>query len=58
MMINEPTYPGCVIEARPIGIFRMLDRDMPDDKILAMPAIDPLFDDYHDPTDIPRTLPD
>jgi len=54
IMINEPTYPGCVIEARPIGMFQMLDRGMPDDKILAVPATDPNFDDYHDLPDIPR----
>jgi inorganic pyrophosphatase len=54
VMINEPTYPGCVIEARPIGMFQMLDRGMPDDKILAVPSTDPNFDDYHDLPDIPR----
>jgi inorganic pyrophosphatase len=35
-MTNEPTFPGCVIEARPVGIFRMLDRGEKDDKILAV----------------------
>lgn len=54
VMINEPTFPGCIIEARPIGIFRMLDRDVADDKILAVPARDPIFADYHDITDIPK----
>lgn len=52
VMINEPTYPGCVIEARPIGMFRMLDRGMPDDKILAVPSTDPMFDDYFDLEDV------
>ncbi len=54
VMINEPTYPGCVIEARPIGMFQMFDRGMPDDKVLAVPATDPIFDDYHDLGDVPR----
>ncbi len=54
VMINEPTFPGCVIEVRPIGMFRMLDRDMPDDKILAVPDKDPLYQDYHDLKDIPK----
>ncbi len=54
VMVNEPTFAGCVIEARPIAIFHMLDRDDLDDKILAVPATDPLFDDYHDITDVPR----
>ncbi len=54
VMVNEPTFPACVIEARPIGLFRMRDRDVPDDKILAVPASDPLFRDYHDIADIPQ----
>lgn len=54
VMINEPTYPGCVIEARPIGMFRMLDRELPDDKILAVPATDPNFDEYYDLENVPR----
>lgn len=52
VMINEPTYPGCVIEARPIGMFRMLDRGAPDDKILAVPSTDPIFDTYYDLDDV------
>ena len=41
LMTNEPTFPGCIIQARPIGIFRMLDRGVNDDKVLAVPATDP-----------------
>jgi inorganic pyrophosphatase len=54
VMINEPTFPGCVIEARPIGLFRMTDKGLPDDKVLAVPTTDPLFRDYHDLADIPQ----
>ena len=54
VMINEPTFPGCVILARPIGLFRMLDRDLPDDKVLAVPVNDPIFASYHDIADIPQ----
>jgi len=53
LMTNEPTFPGCIIQARPIGIFRMLDRDLPDDKVLAVPATDPLFSEYHNLQDVP-----
>ena len=51
---NEPTFPGCVIEARPIGVFKMFDKELPDDKILAVPANDPLFKDYRSIDDIPQ----
>ncbi len=51
--INEPTFPGCVIEARPIGIFRMRDKGASDDKIIVVPATDPLFDETQDIEDLP-----
>ena len=54
VMINEPTFPGAVIEVRPIGLFRMLDRGAPDDKILAVPSKDPLYRDIHDLGDVAK----
>jgi inorganic pyrophosphatase len=57
VMMNEPTFPGCVIEARPIGMLRLLDKGENDDKILAVPATDPLFEEMHDLTDVSRHFP-
>ncbi|MBI1296994.1 inorganic pyrophosphatase [bacterium] len=54
VMVTEPTFPGCVIRARPIGIFRMLDRGEEDFKILAVADNDPLHGEYHDIKDIPQ----
>ena len=48
VMTNSPTFPGCIVEVRPIGIFRMLDKGEMDDKILAVLNADPFFADYHD----------
>ncbi len=53
VMTNEPTFSGCVIEARPLGIFHLEDRGKLDDKILAVPHTDPLFDGYHSLEDLP-----
>ncbi|HBY94042.1 MAG: inorganic diphosphatase [Ardenticatenaceae bacterium] len=53
VMISEPTFPGCVLEARPIGLFRMVDQNKPDDKILAVAARDPLYADMHALSDVP-----
>ncbi len=53
VMTEEPGFPGAVIEARPVGIFRMRDRELADDKILAVPATDPLFDGYKELEDVP-----
>ena len=39
--VSEPTFPGCVIPAIPIGLFRMTDEGEIDDKILCVPAEDP-----------------
>ena len=52
--INEPTFPGCLIEARPIGVLRMLDKGEPDDKVLAVPCNDPFHNEYYDIADIPQ----
>jgi inorganic pyrophosphatase len=54
VMINEPTFPGCVITARPIGLFKMFDGTFPDDKILAVPARDPNFDEVEDIVHVPK----
>lgn len=57
VMMNEPSFPGCVIEARPIGMLRLIDKGQPDDKILAVPSTDPEFDDYRSMQDLPRHFP-
>lgn len=54
VMVTVPTFPGCVIDVRPIGLFRMKDRDEMDEKILCVPSNDPLYDDYADIGDVAR----
>ncbi len=34
----EPTFSGCLVEARPIGVLKMLDQNVSDEKILAVVA--------------------
>jgi inorganic pyrophosphatase len=51
--IDEPTFTGCLIDVRPIGVLKMLDLGEPDDKILAVAVNDPLVKDYHDISDLP-----
>jgi len=53
VMTNAPTFPGCVVEARPIGIFHLRDRGEPDDKIMAVLHYDPFFADIKDYTELP-----
>jgi inorganic pyrophosphatase len=52
--IMEPTFPGCQIDARPIGVLKMLDVGEPDDKILAVPVNDPAHREYFDIADLPQ----
>jgi inorganic pyrophosphatase len=53
VMINEPTFSGCLIEARVLGLFRMRDNGKADCKILAVPHADPLFSEFRDLPDVP-----
>ena len=41
VLIQEPTFPGCLVLARAIGMFRMTDEKGGDDKVLCVPARDP-----------------
>ena len=43
VLVEEPTFPGCHVLARPIGVLRMRDDKGLDDKIIAVPAADPRF---------------
>lgn len=57
VMMSEATFPGCVIEARPIAMLRLIDKGDNDDKILAVPATDPQFEEIHDLADLSRHFP-
>lgn len=41
VLLDEPTWPGCLVRARPIGMFHMRDEAGGDDKVLCVPAGDP-----------------
>jgi inorganic pyrophosphatase len=53
VMVNEPTFSGCLIEARVVGIFKMKDKGFNDFKLLAVPNKDPLFANIKKLTDVP-----
>ncbi len=52
----EPTFPGCVVPVRPVGVLDMQDERGRDQKILAVPAVDPRFAEVHDLAGLPRHL--
>jgi inorganic pyrophosphatase len=43
VLVSEPTFPGCLIEVKPIGLFKMFDEKGPDAKILCVPVSDPIW---------------
>ena len=43
VIIDQPTFPGCVIAARPIGLLEMIDGGDRDEKILCVPDKDPRY---------------
>jgi len=54
VMVNEPTFSGCLIEARVVGIFKMKDKGFNDFKVLAVPNTDPLFGQIKKLEDVPQ----
>ena len=53
VFVGEPTFPGCHIKARPIGLFRMTDEKGEDEKILCVPLRDPLWSHVGDMDGMP-----
>ena len=43
VLVTNPTYPGILIEARPIGLLQMKDDGEPDDKIICVSTNDPRY---------------
>jgi inorganic pyrophosphatase len=52
VLLEEPTFPGCLITCRAIGMFRMTDEKGGDDKVLTVPATDPRQAHLVDITDV------
>src|SRR5438445_10193866 len=54
VVVEEPTFPGCVVPARPIGTLFMSDEHGEDEKILTVPVGDPRFDAVRELNDLGR----
>ena len=46
-LVEEASFPGCLISVRPLGMLEMIDQNEPDQKILAVPNRNPVFDQWH-----------
>ena len=56
VLVTNPTYPGILIKARPVGMLRMSDVGKIDDKILCVSNDDPRFNEYKDISDLEEHL--
>ena len=54
VLVQEPTFPGCLIHCRAIGMFRMTDEKGGDDKVLAVPETDPRLEHLRDIHHVPE----
>src|SRR5665213_2275690 len=52
LLTTQPLMPGILVHARPVGLLPMVDGGDKDEKILAVPANDPRFNDIKDLSDI------
>lgn len=47
VLVDEPSFTGCLMEARPVGVLHMVDSNENDQKILGVPNRNPRFDSIH-----------
>ncbi len=52
VLLEDPTFPGCWIHARPVGVLWMADESGPDAKIICVETHEPRFRDARDIGDI------
>jgi inorganic pyrophosphatase len=58
VLVSEPTFPGCRIDVRPIGLFRMRDEYGVNDKVLCVPVGDPEWRTVSELEDVSQRLRD
>ncbi len=56
VLLWEPTFPGCFIEARPVGVFVMWDEKGKDEKVLCVPTKDPQWSHIKTLKEVPPHL--
>jgi inorganic pyrophosphatase len=56
VLVGEPTFPGCRIRARAVGVFHMTDEKGADEKVIYVPLKDPAWSRVYDIHDIPAEL--
>ncbi len=52
VLVADPTFPGCRIRVRAVGVFHMTDEKGPDEKIICASLFDPAWSRVHDIHDL------
>lgn len=47
VLVSGPSFTGCLIAVRPIGVLKMVDREKQDQKIIGVPGRNPRYDQIH-----------
>ena len=56
VLVTDPTFPGCLIDVKVVGLFRMTDDGKQDDKVLCVPCNDPNWSPVTELDDISQAL--
>ncbi|HRW92311.1 MAG TPA: inorganic diphosphatase [Thermotogota bacterium] len=56
VLVWEPTFPGCLIDAKPIGVYKMWDEKGADEKVLCVPTHDPIWSPIEELEGVPPHL--
>ncbi len=54
VMMSNDAFTGCIVDARPVGLFLMRDEKGDDEKVLAVPTVDPRYADIRELDDVPH----
>ena len=54
--VSEPTFPGCIVQTQPVGLFKMADEKGDDDHVVCVPLTDPGWNHIEDVDGLPRQL--
>ncbi|HUC04705.1 MAG TPA: inorganic diphosphatase [Acidimicrobiales bacterium] len=56
VLVADPTFPGCMVRVRVLGVFSMRDEEGVDAKLITVLEHDPQWDGSHDIADVPVHL--
>lgn len=56
VLCQSEIIPLCLVECRAIGVIKMIDNNMVDEKIIAVPVNDPTWNSYSDISELPEHI--